>query len=148
MFEWSLVFWDLAFDALSVLELNHLKVGILRSRFKASATYGSTLFRLLSLTSPPLRLKSESLKMQGGLIDIPKQGTRSKKHILSHFNACRQSAFYLAKPSVLEHLEDEIQVDWTSQAVGEPSPAWRQAVAWLSDVYFGKCSTTSNKLKC
>lgn len=36
MLEWSLVFWDITFDALSVLELNHLKVGILRSRVRHS----------------------------------------------------------------------------------------------------------------
>lgn len=138
MFEWSLVFWDLAFDALSVLELNHLQVGILKSPFKVSSTQSSTPFRLLSLTLLLLRLKSESLKMQGGFVDISKQGTWSKQHISSRSSACRQSAFYLAKPSIPEHLEDQIHIDWTSQGVGKPSPAWRQAVAWLSDVYFGK----------
>lgn len=113
---------------------------------KAFTTHGSTLFRLLSLISPPLRQKSESLKMQGGFYIFRSKARGLKSIYYLIWNACRQSAFYLAKPSVLEHLEDEIQVDWASQVVGEPSPAWRQAIAWFSDVYFGECSTTSNKL--
>ncbi|OWZ55107.1 calcofluor white hypersensitive protein [Cryptococcus neoformans 125.91] len=98
MFEWSLVFWDLAFDALSVLELNHLQI------------------TFIDTSSPPSQIR---IAENAG-----------------------QSAFYLAKSSIPEHLEDEIRIDWTSQGVGKPSPAWRQAVAWFSDVYFAICFWT------
>ncbi|WWC64717.1 uncharacterized protein I303_107328 [Kwoniella dejecticola CBS 10117] len=95
MFEWSLVLWDVAFDALAVLELGHLQIAIIDTSSSAG-------------------------------IDTPiANGT---------------SNFYIAK-SAAAPLKEDRDTDWTSE-LARPSPQWRSALAFASDVYWAICFWT------
>ncbi|WWD03771.1 hypothetical protein V865_001827 [Kwoniella europaea PYCC6329] len=99
MFEWSLVLWDVAFDALAVLELGHLKIAI-----------------------------------------IDTTSSSGRKHVATSNG---QSTFYMPKIRTTTHtkLDKDAKVDWTAE-LPTPSPKWRQALAFASDVYWAVCFWT------
>nr|XP_019001310.1 calcofluor white hypersensitive protein [Kwoniella mangroviensis CBS 8507]OCF64771.1 calcofluor white hypersensitive protein [Kwoniella mangroviensis CBS 8507] len=99
MFEWSLVVWDVGFDALAVLELSHLQIAIVDTTSSSSTKHVAT----------------------------------SNGH----------STFYMPKIRTATHtkLDKDAKVDWTAE-LPTPSPRWRQALAFASDVYWAICFWT------
>lgn len=133
-FEWSLVFWDVAFDAVTMAELKHIRV----SPYDTCLSLGTDLCPDRNHRHLPTEREARRQQVGASSGDYPRAPLSS--------NPSTPHEIFL-RPCA--PLIQQTEVDWTA-ATDRPvvSGERRALCAWLSDVYLGECKLTGSALTC